>query len=61
MKCENRIESKDREGFLTYDPCGGELEYLMSGARVTGPDGDRTIEDADLYKCSSCGDVTVKT
>ena len=61
MKCEKRIESEVGDGYLIYDQCGGELEYLMSGARVTGPEGDRTIEDAELYKCSSCGDVTVKT
>lgn len=63
MKCEKKITSEDADGYTCYDPCGGELVYLMSGYKI--PEGGISLatllsHTVELVKCSNCGDVSVR-
>ena len=63
MRCEKKITSEDADGYTCYDPCGGELVYLMSGVdknMIVEPGGAGKLFPKHLYKCSQCGDIIVK-
>jgi len=60
MKCEKMLKGEIVDRCQTWDKCGGELEYLMSGMNYDEEGKAKLPLVVMLYKCSRCGDVTVK-